>query len=584
MHSNKILLLLLFALFCFISISFIKCSKETKQDEDIVARIGSNYVFTFNDLREYVFDWDYNKKYRDKSEAYNLALESMVTNQLKRIDFFAKGLNKDEKLIQSIRRIIKEEVVIEYFNTQYLSKYTNDDYAKKIYSIMDKRVIYRQIFLKLPENASAKQKESLRKKAVEIKDEIIEGKDFGQLVNQYSQDTLSINSNGYMQPLGWEQSLTDPIGNLIFNFKAGDVHVLDSGDGFYIVKVVEVSKIEVKPFEKIKNELINKLKNIYSDKSLEEFENDKKKSVDENSIKWDNKALTQLINWSEIPGFYYKIYNDTLQNAISRNNFTILTYSNGQVDLKEYLHLLNDVLIPRFSEKVKEENIKAYIVEAMQTDKVIKKAEELGIENKIFNVQTKNPVLKHQIAVLYNQAVIDSQIPKPTDEILHKFYNEQKDSLYYQLHKINVYAMIFPDENQAEEVMRKIKAGTPFEKISGRWLVKTFIRDREGNIKTYLSTEEPFLGEAAFKLNLDETTGPVEYFEPGKGQQYAIIKCINIRPEKQLLFDDVKKSIAEDYRKYKREIMMKEVRDKLWEKYDVEIYNDVLEKKLANGN
>ena len=277
--------------------------------------------------------------------------------------------------------------------------------------------------------------------------------------------------------------------------------------------------------------------------------------IDESKLKWNDKALNQLVSWSKIPNFYNGIYKDTLQQAISKNkDFIILTYSGGNVDLKEYLRLLNNVLIPKSDKNTDKDDIKNFLLEAVRTDKIVKKAEDLGLEKTIFNPQTNNPVLKNQIVYLYNLAVVDSQIPEPTGEILHKFYNEQKDSLFYQLKKINIYAMIFPGEKKAEEVMQRIESGTPFEKISGDWFVKTFIRDREGNIKSYFSREEPFLGKAAFKLKLNETAGPVAYNDPEKGKQYAIIKCVNIRPEKQLFFADVKNSIVEDFRNYQREI------------------------------
>jgi hypothetical protein len=580
MHSKKIFLVSFFIAIYFFTISLTASSSKHIQDNDVIASINNEYTFTFSDLRQYVFDWSYNKKYRNIKEGYSAALEAMITNQLKRIDFFARGLNKDEKLIQGIHRIIKEEINIEYYNTQYLSKYTNDDYAKKIYGIIDRQVTYQRILLRWLPNYSKTQKDSVQKKAMDIRDEITNGKDFRQLVKQYSQDSISINTNGFVPPVGWEQCLSDPMGEAIFNLKSGDIRVLNALEGLFIIRVFEVKKLTVEPFEQIKTELKSKLKNIYLDKSLAEFQKDKEKSVDESSIKWNNEAIIKLIKWSEIPDFYLNIYQDTLQNAISKNNFIILTYQDGQIDLKDYLNLLNNIVIPRFGNTIKVDDIKSYIIEALRTVKVIEKAEKLGIEDKLFNIKTNNPVLKSQIVLLYNQAVIDSQIPKPTDEILHKFYNERKDSLYYQFHKVNVYTMIFPDENQAQEVMQKIKAGTPFEKMSGKYLVKTFILEHDGKIKSYLSNEEPFLGETAFKLNLNETTGPVKYHDPEKGEQYAVIKCINIRPEKQLSFDDVKKTIVADYSNYNREIMMKKVRDQLWKKYDVEIFEDVISKKI----
>jgi parvulin-like peptidyl-prolyl isomerase len=568
-------LLIIIILICLPS-----CGTENKDAHNIVAKIGKNYTITFNDLRNYVYDWSYDKMYRNKSEAYTNALDAMITNQLKRIDFFTKGLDKDDKLIQSIRRTINEELVIEYYTTKYVNKYSSEEYARKIYSIMDKEVVYRQILLKVHENASKKQLESIKQKAMEIKAEIDNGKDFSQLVTKYSQDSSSLNTNGYKPPVGWEQSVLDPIGEIIFKLNVGDVKVLFAYDGYHIVNIADIKKVDLEPFEKIKNNIIAKLKNLYTDRSFEEFEKDKKTLLDEKSIKWNGKALSQLSEWSKIPRFYLGIYKDTIQNSIDSNNFTILTYSEGQIDLKEFLRLLNEVLIPNSPEKIKVEDFKTFILEAIRTDKVVKKAQELGLEKNIFNSQTTNPVLKNQIAILYNQAVIGGQVPEASDEILHNFYEEQKDSLYYKLEKVNIYVMVYRDKEKADEVMQQINKGAPFEKITGRWFVKTYVKNRDGSFSSYMSIEKPFLAEAAFKLKLFEVVGPIEYYDPEKDKQFAVIKCVGLRPEKQLAYDDVKNTIVADYRSIDSVKIFDRNIKELKNKYGVEIYEDVLVSKL----
>jgi hypothetical protein len=572
-----------FLLVCAAVVCSTSCTDNHKKTQDVVAKIGGDYIYTFTDLQQYVSDWSYMRKFKTRSEAYREALDAMITNQLKRFDFFARGLDKDEKLIQGIRRIINEELVVEYYTAKYENKYANEEFARKIYAIMDKQVYYQQIILKVPEGASNKQVESIKKKAIEIKAKIDAGEDFGKLRGYFSKDSTSFVPDEQTHLVTWEQTISSSLDSVIFNLYAGNISVLFTNGGFHVVKVTDVQKKRIEDFNKVKHELVAKLKNAYSNKSVEEFENDNMGLIDENSVSWNKKALLQLSRWSENPKFYDTIYQDSLQKAIAKDNFIILTYSDGRVDLKEYLHLVSTILIPKSSEKIDAENFKKFILEAVRRDKIVEKAEKLGLEKNIFNAKTLNPVLKNQIARLYNLAVVDSQIPKPNDAMLKQFYSQQKDSLYYQLKKINIYAMIYSDKQKADETMHKISEGTPFEKISGQWFVKTFIRDRDGNIKSYFSPEKPFLGEAAFRTNLNETAGPVQYHDPELGEQYAIIKCVNIRPEKQLLFDDVKNSIVEDYTKYHREKLMLEVKNQLWKKYAAKTYQDVLTSKLKSS-
>jgi len=582
---NKVFTSLFFIMLLFALVSVTACKNEQEKDSNVVAQIADDYVITFNDLRKFVFDRLYHKQYRDITESYNQALDVMITNQLKVKDFFETNFDKNQELTHSIKRIINEELIVEYFKTQFLGKYTSDEFVQKIYNNMGRQVFYRQIVLYKPAKVSQQQIDSLKIQSLKIKAEIDENKDFNQLVKQYSQHSESINSNGYMPPVGWDQSVSNAIDNIIYDLNIGDVRILEAHNAFQIVKVTNIKEVDVEPYDKIKDDIKDKLNKNYYNKSLDEYDTAKEILVDPATFKWNDQALNQLVKWSGIRNFYIDIYKDTLQRAISNGkNLVLATYPDGQVDFEEYLRLLNTVLIPKNTQNISKKDTEKFIIEAMRSDLVIKKARELDLEKNIFNARTNNMVLRTQITKLYDGNVIESQIPGPAPEALHKFYESQKDSLYYHLKKINIYVMIFPEKNKADEVMQRISNGTPFEKISGRWLVKTFVRDRNGNIKLYRSPQQHYLGEAAFELEEKETSGPIEYVDPEKGKQYAIIKCVHIRPEKQLLFDDVKNTIAEDFVKYQREKRTREVRETLWKKYNIKIYKDVLSEKLTSGN
>ncbi len=116
---------------------------------------------------------------------------------------------------------------------------------------------------------------------------------------------------------------------------------------------------------------------------MNEYDRDKEALINEDSIVWNEKALDQLVKWTRIPNFYKAIYRDTLQNAISSGrNLVILTYPEGQVDLKEYLRLLNEILILGDSREITKEQLKEFIVEALRSDKIVQKAKDLGLEKK----------------------------------------------------------------------------------------------------------------------------------------------------------------------------------------------------------
>jgi len=558
------------------------CVDDNISDNNIVAKYDNNHSVTISELHKYVKDWLYYKKFLDRSDVYNNALKDMVTNQLKRIDFFAKGLDKNEDLIQNINRIINEELVAEYFETQYLGKYITEENAKKIYGMMNKELIYQLIELPKPEDASQKQLDSLKEKALAIKSEIDNGKDFSLLVKEYSQNKTSLMNNGFMPPLAWKQSLLNPHNKVIYNLNKNDVRVLNLYNAFLIVKIADINYTHLEPYDSIKNEIISNLKSIYVDSSLTEYEKDKKELIDNESLKWNSAALKEIVQWSNIPNFYKSEYQKTFKDAIeSGNNKIILTYNGGTVDYKELLRLLDNVLIIRDFRGMEEEHIKKYIREVIRTDLIVKKAESLDLKKNIFHAFTANPALKNQIVYLYNQAEIEVKLPEATDEALHRFYKENENTLYYQLEKRNLFVMIFPTKVDAEKALAKINTGTPFEKVTGNYLVKTYIKERNGDIKSFRNNEKPMFGKVGFELKESEVTGPVEFKNENNQSKYAVIKCYHIRPEKQLTYDDVKNSITEDFKNFHREKRKKELEEKLRSKYNPVINEKVLAKVIS---
>lgn len=557
-------------------------------NNNIVAKYeyDSNHTVTFKELDQYVRDWLYYKKFQERSDIYNNALNDMLTNQLKRIDFFEKGLDKNDKLMQRISRVISEEMISEYFETQYVGKYANEEYAKKVYGLMDKEVIYQLISLNKPENASQKQLDSLKEKALAIKSEIDNGKDFNTLVKEYSQDKISKVNNGNMPPVDWKRSISEPVGNVIFNLNKNDIRILDSDNALLIVKVTAVNEIQVAPFDSIKSDIISELKVGYLDASAEEYDKDRKELIDETSLEWNESALEQIAKWSNIPKFYEAEYKNTFNDAIKHGvNKTILTYNKGKLDYKEYLRLLDNVLIMGKSDtEIKKEDIKKFILEALRADIIVKKAESLNLKKNILNAFTTNPVLKSQLVYLYNQAEVEARIPEATDKALQKFYKENENTLYYQLEKRNLFVMVFPAKEDAEKASAKIKSGTPFEKATGAYLVKTYIKERNGEIKSFLKNEKPIFSKVGFEMKESEVSEPVEFLDENNITKYAIIKCYNIRPEKQLTFEDVKNTITEDYKNYHRKIIENSIEEKLKNKYHPVINEDVLTKIISAGS
>ncbi len=570
-----------YLVFLILFLAIAGCSKNTSNENDEkVASIGKNYSITLKELKQYFADRHYDRRFRDKSEAYSKALDAMIIGQLKTLDFFDRKLNENRDLMKNVSRFINNELISKYYDKEFMEKFVNEKKAAEAYKEMDKEIFYNEIILPIPKNSTKDILDSLKGIAVKLEDGLSKNYDINSLVNIYSLKNIAIHNKRNMT---WSQSIVDPVGNVIFNLKKGFTRVIVAENGYHIVKVLDIKKIKLEPFTKMKDKIISQLKNGYYQAYNNEYDKFRNSLIDKSSIKWNQKGLDQIVKWSKNEKFYESVYKDTMQNAIlNGRNFEIMSYNNGKIDLKEYLRLLEEVIILSPNTVLSQVNIKDFILDAVYDDNVLKAALKLGLEREVVNPETKDSNIKDRIIYLYNQAVIEASIPETTPEALHKFYEDHKDSIFYQLKLVYIYARVYSDSAKAAADINEIKKGTPFEKVKDAWLVKMFIRERDGSLKAYRTNGGDYLAKAAFKLSLNECAGPIEYSDSTKGEQFAVIKCFKIQPEKQLTYDDVKgKRIDEEFKNYYRKKISDEVDATLKKKYGVEIFENVLSEAIA---
>jgi hypothetical protein len=550
-------------------------------DNKVVAKLDKDFLVTLKDLRQYITDWRYQYKFRDKSDMYRNALNDLITNRLRVFDFFDRRLAENQDLMEKIRRIINDELMNAFFDKSFVDKYANEKVAAEAYKEMDKEIICNDITLPMPADPTKEKLDSLKTIALGIEAGLHKNYDMENLIKSYSLKSFRLKVK---RKVTWSDIMIDPVANVIFRLQKGFTRVVESVDGFHIVKVVDIKKIKLAPFEKMKDKIISQLQKGYYQAYNNAYDDFRRGLIDKSSIKWNQSGLDQIVKWSsEDAHFYGGAYKDTIENAIRNgNNFEILSYNNGNVDLKEYLRLLEEVVFLNPNTVLGSVSVKDFILDALYDNSVVTAAKKLGLEKTLINPHTEDPVIADRLLYLYNLAVIDGSIPKATPEELHKFYEDHKDSIFYQLKVMYIYARIYSDSAEAAADINEIRKGTPFEKVSHAWLVKMYIRERDGSLKAYRTAGGDYLARAAFTLSLNECAGPIEYYDSTKGKQFAVIKCFQIQPEKQLTFDDVKgKRIEEEFKNYYRKNISDDVNARLKKKYSVEIFENVLSEAIA---
>ncbi len=556
--------------------------KSEVTDGDTVAVVGKGYVVTLKELNRFVADRRYNLRFRQRSEAYKMALERLIIDRLKLFDFFDRGLDQNRALMSKAGRIINYELINAFFDKSFVGMYANEKTAAAAYKEMARKIICVDLTLPMPADQTKENLDSLRTIALKIETDLNKNHDVKDLIRSYSLKSFKLKSK---REVTWSETMTDPVANVIFGLREGFTRVIEAADGFHIVKVLDIKKMKLEPFEAMKDKILSELRKGYYEAYNNAYDKFRSGLVDKSSIKWNQRGLDQLVKWSsENDRFYAGAYKDTIEHAIRNgNNFEILSCNKDRVDLKEYLRLLEEVVILNPNTLLNSGNVKDFILDAVNDNNVVLAAMNSGLEKKLVSPYTQDRLIEDRLIYLYNQAVIEESIPKATADALHEFYETHKDPTFYQLKKVYIYARIYSDSAKAAADINEIRKGTPFEKVSNAWWDKVFIRERDGSLKAYRTAGGDYLAKAAFELKLGQSAGPVEYFDSTKGRQFAVIKCVQIQPEKQLTYNDVKgKRLEEEFANYYRQKISAEVDARLKKKYAVNIIEKVLSGAIAS--
>ncbi len=207
--------------------------------------------------------------YLFEDERINLAFVKVAPGALK------NQVNTNEIEIKDYYQKHQEEFRIPTFiQIQYLLFRPSDfegkaqvslDDAKRYYGSrkdtykIPKQVKVRDILIKAGPQDTPDRLEAKKKKADEILEKAKKTKDFGSLAKQYSEaETASRGGD-----LGWIQKgmLGEQLESILFSTKVGHLSgVLAAGDGFHIFKVEEVKEEKQKPFEEVKDQILQTLK------------------------------------------------------------------------------------------------------------------------------------------------------------------------------------------------------------------------------------------------------------------------------------------------------------------------------------
>ena len=304
-------------------------------------------------------------------------------------DFFVKYKNifaMPEKI--NINYIIFEKDKlkdsIKIGDKDLLNFYNENKYK---YVVPEKRNVS-QIFLSNKKSS----KDENKAKIVEISEKLTSNLNFSDLAEEYSNDELSKDKGGN---IGWitSKDLSGELSNSIFSIaNIGDVSkILETEQGFYIFKLIDIKDSKIKKFNDIKNNLRKDYKNIQISRKYEVLYEDLANILFENPNSLDKveqylsvkKISTGLLTLPKIKS-EHKIFSDPKVLAVLSSP----TVSNDNLN-SEPIEIMDKIIMFRVSEKSKKEykkykEVENEILSLLKTEKSIE-----NMKNSIKDIEEK---------------------------------------------------------------------------------------------------------------------------------------------------------------------------------------------------
>jgi parvulin-like peptidyl-prolyl isomerase len=248
-------------------------------------------------------------------------------------------------------------------------------------------------------------------------------------------------------------------------------------------------------------------------------------------------------------------------------------------------------------------------------------AEQFNEQKKRILDQYKNPQVKQQYLqswleqeVLYRQALEDGLAEKPeakkivnqltrgvlsqllmsaelaskihiTETDLETFYSANKDK-YIEPAKATISHILVDDEQQAKELISRIKNGEDFSELAKQFSKDEETKQNGGKIETDAQKGAYIPGIGSYdELNekIFAITPPKVLDEPFKTEKgFEIVKVETITPERQKSLDEVRQQVMSTLANQKRQEVQRDYIKQMMDKYNVIVHTSVLGGKENN--
>lgn len=538
---------LCFAIFVSIAVLISGCSKKQSR---ALAKVAGRTI-TVEQLENRLAGKTYSS-WEEELTQRKQTLENLIDEDLMTLGAIEMGLDNDPDFKSKVEEIERSVLLQTLYNVEIVDKsQPSEKELKEYYEKMSWEVKAAHILVETEEEAK------------EIIKQLSDGADFGKLASEKSIDPRSKTKNGDLGYFGWGRMIS-PFQDTAWAMEPGTISApVHTKFGWHIIKLEDRRKSRLRSFEEEKDRLKGVLSNQKAKELSEEYLTKLKEKA---NIQLDPEA-TQLV------------LNKFLAQKTAPEDFTeeerqmvLVTYKGGSWNIETFLNEMIKVP-PMYRPRVKKQEDLETFVENMLTSILLEDvARKKGLDNRKDVVEKIRSERDRTLAKLFLEkgAPTDTTV---TEEQIEAYYQKNIDR-YTEPEKVRVWDIQLQTKEEAEEVLKQIRAGANFSKTAREKTLRIWTREKDGDLGYIDVNHYPNIAAAALEMKPGQIGGPIKDSDSDK---HSIIKVGDRKPSQAKPLKDLRSGIKRNILAIRKDEAGKKRLDELRQKYGVEIFNEVLE-------
>jgi parvulin-like peptidyl-prolyl isomerase len=555
----------------FMAMLLMSCARKDK----IVALISKTETISLKEFKE-AFAQGKTKEDLKFVELEDMRehLNKMIEKKIIIYTAYEQNLDEDSTIISKIKFMRANELVKLLYKKEIVEPVIKETEIRDYYARQKKEVIARIIFFKHATSDKPEDEEVVRTRANEVLLKAKKGEDFADLAREFSENTTNARNGGLVDDLEWSEKV-DPVVKAAFSLRVSEISdLVEDEGGYHIIKVEEIRKKPIEPYDIIWKEIHSNLSRKHRGKIREKANKYLGELKEKNRVE-SNDSLMKFMA-SKITG--YKSYKrDVILDSLrlltpEEKDSALVMLRHRKFTIRDFIKRAKE----SFGEELQENfgnisSLKNFIMGWIVSDLLIEKAEKKRLDCNYEVINNIEKALEKEMTRLLMSDGIIGEVD-PDEEELKAFYEEKKLEKYSDPAKYEIQEIMVKDKKLAEKIYSWAKSGQDLGNLAEKYTERKGYKKKKGIIK-FSAGQMGKLEDEVEKLEIDKIHKPIKL----DNDNYSIIKVLNKVIPKPKPYSSIKRRLMSDLKRQLRKDKREAWLEKRKKELKVVIYENVLE-------